>query len=60
MVALMNTSHGVSIRRGCETVFIAPSTYRYERKPRGDEMIIDALDTLVGAHPSIGFYGQEA
>ena len=56
MVSHMHTEHGVSIRRGCEAVGLPRSTYRYERRPRSDEPIIEALTALVERHPAIGFW----
>lgn len=52
----MHAEHGVSVRRGCEAVGLPRSTYRYERTPRPDEPIIEALGALVERHPSIGFW----
>ena len=50
----MHTTHGVSIRQGCKAVGLSESTYRYERRPKADEPIIEALAALVERHPSIG------
>ena len=47
---------GVSIRRGCEAVGLARSTYRYERTPKPDEPVIEAITALVERHPTIGFW----
>ncbi len=52
----MHTEHGVSIRRGCEAVGLPSSTYRYERRPKADEPVIEALSALVERHASIGFW----
>jgi len=52
----MAQEHGVSIRQGCRTAGIADSTYRYERRERRDEQIIDALNKLVERRPAIGFW----
>lgn len=48
--------HGVSIRQGCKAVSLPRSTYRYRRKPKDDQSIIDELLTLVDKHPAIGFW----
>lgn len=53
----MNTEHGVSIRRGCDAVSLARSTFRYKRRTtRSDQDVIDALNALVDEYPSIGFW----
>lgn len=52
----MHTEHGVSIRRGCEAVGLPRSTYRYQRTPKPDEPVIEALSALVERHPTIGFW----
>lgn len=52
----MKDEHGVSIRQGCKVVGLACSTYHYKAKPRHDEEIIEALNTLVAKHPAIGFW----
>lgn len=52
----MHAEHGVSVRRGCEAVGLPRSTYRYERRVKPDEPIIEALSALVERHPSIGFW----
>ncbi len=52
----MNEHHAVSIRQGCQAVSLARSTYRYTRRPRADEVIIDALTALTEQHPAIGFW----
>ena len=56
MVDAMRTTHGVSIRQGCKAVGLPESTYRYQRRPKADEPIIEALTALVERHPSIGFW----
>ena len=52
----MKERHGVSVRQGCNAVALARSTYRYDRRPKADEDIIDALNALAQQHPSIGFW----
>lgn len=47
---------GVSTRQGCKAVGLARSTYRYKHKPKHDEEVIDALNSLVEQHPAIGFW----
>jgi putative transposase len=56
LVRHMNKEHGVSIRQGCRAAGLARSTYRYEAKPKHDEVIIDALNGLIAKHPAIGFW----
>lgn len=48
----MPTEHGVSIRRGCEAVGLPRSTYRYERRRKAGESVIEALSVLVEKHPA--------
>ena len=55
----MHAEHGVSVRRGCEAVGLPRSTYRYERAPKPDEPVIEALAALVERHPTIGFWQAE-
>ena len=55
----MHAEHGVSVRRGCEAVGLPRSTYRYERTPKPDEPVIEALAALVERHPTIGFWQAE-
>lgn len=52
----MTEEHGISVRQGCQAAGLARSTYRYERKPRPDEEVIDALNALVERHPALGFW----
>lgn len=52
----MSEVHGVSVRQGCKAVRLPRSSYRYARKPKADEELIDALNALVTRHPSIGFW----
>ena len=52
----MYAEHGVSIRGGCEAVGLPRSTYHYERKPKPNEPVIEALAALVERHPAIGFW----
>lgn len=52
----MTKEHGISVRRGCQAAGLARSTYRYTRRPRRDEEVIDALRALVERHPAIGFW----
>jgi putative transposase len=56
MVRQMQADHGVSVRQGCEALGLPRSTYRYERRPKRDAPIIEALSALVENHPSIGFW----
>ena len=52
----MTEEHGISVRQGCQAAGLARSTYRYERKEKADEEVIDALSALVERHPAIGFW----
>ena len=52
----MVDEHGLSVRQGCKAAKLARSTYRYQRKPKADEALIEALNSLVERHPSIGFW----
>ena len=52
----MHAERGVSIRRGCEAVGLARSTYRYERTPKPDKPVIEALAAWVERHPTINFW----
>jgi len=56
LVTHMAEEHGVSIRQGCRAVNIPRSTYRYQRRPKNDAPIIDALNKLIEKYPSIGFW----
>ena len=51
-------THGLSVRRGCECVGLSRATY-YRPLPdvlRRDAELIEALNTLVEAHPRWGFW----
>ena len=53
----MNEEHSVSIRRGCEAVSLARSTYRYTPRPKtADDCVIKVLDAFIKKYPSIGFW----
>lgn len=52
----MADQHGTSVRRGCQAVGIARSSYRYERRPTNDDDVIEALNQLVEEKPAIGFW----
>jgi putative transposase len=56
MVDLMREEHQVSLRQGCKAVNLPRSSYSYKRKPKNDQMIIDALLELTSKHPAIGFW----
>lgn len=57
MVAYMQTTHHLSQRQACNAVRLPRSSFSYVRKHNlTDEMIIEALSTLVEKHPSIGFW----
>ena len=46
----------VSVRQACKLVSLPRSVYRYQRKPKDDKALIDALEELVKRHPTIGFW----
>jgi len=52
----MTQEHTVSIRQACKVVNLPRSTFGYENKPKGDEVIIEQLQNQVDKHPSIGFW----
>lgn len=56
LVDHMTTEHGVSVRQGCKAVRLSRSTYRYVRKVKADEDVIDALEEQIEKRPSIGFW----
>ena len=52
----MIEQYGISQRQACKAVRLPRSTGRYERKPKADEAVIDALNSIVAKRPSIGFW----
>ncbi len=52
----MTTNSHVSVRQACQAVNLPRSSYSYKPKPKHDEDLIDALNSLVSQHPSIGFW----
>lgn len=46
----------VSVRQACKLVSLPRSVYRYQRKPKDDQPLMDALEELVKKHPTIGFW----
>jgi Transposase and inactivated derivatives len=46
----------VSVRQACKLVSLPRSVYRYQRKPKDDRALMDALEVLVVKHPTIGFW----
>ena len=52
----MIREHGISQRQACKAVSLPRSTKQYQRKPKNDEPVIEALNGLVNQHPSIGFW----
>lgn len=56
LITHMRAHHGVSIRQGCSAVDLPRSSYCYEARPKPDGEVIDALNEVIEAHPSIGFW----
>ena len=56
MVQCLICEQGLSERQACRQVQLPRSTCMYEKQPKRDEEVIDALKTLVDKHPSIGFW----
>jgi putative transposase len=52
----MIDEHGVSQRQAYKSVSLPRSSGRYKCKPKADEPVIDALNTMVAKRPSIGFW----
>jgi putative transposase len=46
----------VSVRQACKLVSLPRSVYRYQRKPKDDTALMEALEELVKKHPTIGFW----
>lgn len=46
----------VSVRQACKLVSLPRSVYRYQRKPKNDSALMEALEELVKKHPTIGFW----
>jgi len=52
----MQIYHGVSLRKACQVVVLARSTFSYTAKRPDDSPIIEQLQQLVEKHPAIGFW----
>jgi len=52
----MIEQHEVSQRQAYKAVSLPRSTARYKPKPKADKPVIDALNTMVAKHASIGFW----
>jgi putative transposase len=46
----------LSVRRACKLVALPRSVLMYQKKPKDDSSLIDALLALVDKHPTIGFW----
>jgi len=46
----------ISVRRACSLVSLPRSVMGYQKKPKDDSSLIDALHQLVDKHPTIGFW----
>lgn len=44
------------VRRACELVSLPRSVIMYQKVPKDDSSLIDALHQLVDKHPTIGFW----
>ena len=55
-MSMMVLDKQVSVRQACRLVSLPRSLYRYQRKPKDDTALMDALEDLVRKHPAIGFW----
>ena len=46
----------LSVRQACRLVKMPRSVFRYTKKPKDDEALMQALEELVAKHPTIGFW----
>lgn len=46
----------LSVRRACKLVSLPRSVLQYQKKPKDDSSLIEALHELVEKHPTIGFW----
>lgn len=46
----------VSITKACEIIALSKSSYYYEKKPKDDTEVIDAINKLIDKHPRNGFW----
>src|SRR5450432_2910383 len=52
----MVTEKQMSVRQACRIVALPRSVMLYDRKPKDDSSLIEALQDLVARHPTIGFW----
>ena len=52
----MVTEKDMSVRQACRIVSLPRSVLLYDRKPKNDSSLIEALQDLVARHPTIGFW----
>jgi putative transposase len=55
-VELLRKEQQCSISKACELVQLPRSSYQYQKKPKDDGEIQDALTEVVCKHPAIGFW----
>lgn len=55
-VDLLITEQQCSVSKACKIVQLPRSSYQYQKKPKDDSEIQDALTAMVGKHPAIGFW----
>ncbi|MDX2045470.1 MAG: IS3 family transposase [Chitinophagaceae bacterium] len=55
-VAVMLVQEKLSVRRACKLVALPRSVLMYQKKPKDDSSLIEALHELVDKHPTIGFW----
>jgi putative transposase len=53
---MMVTEKQMSVRQACRIVALPRSVMLYDRKPKDDSSLIEALQDLVFRHPTIGFW----
>lgn len=52
----MLVQENLSVRRACKIVSLPRSVMNYQKSPRDDSSLIEALHQLVEKHPTIGFW----
>lgn len=52
----MLVQENLSVRRACQLVSLPRSVLMYQKKPKDDSSLIEALHELVDKHPTIGFW----
>jgi putative transposase len=55
-VDLLIREQQCSTSKACKIVQLPRSSYQYQKKPKDDSEVQDALTVLVGKHPAIGFW----